>query len=93
MEHWKLVLAGGAVAVAGMCVGAGLFGARPVRAQVAGYRECFVARQESVDTDGSGRVGSVDDAHTIRVPAGYVPIGGGGLGGANLVGAMVFCRP
>ncbi len=95
MEGWKLVLAGGAIALAGMAVGAGLFGAQPATAQTTGaWRDCFVARQESVDTNGSGITERVDLSHAVLVPAGYVPVGGGGLGwgDGNPTSTVVLCR-
>lgn len=93
MDNWKLVMAGGVIALAGMVVGAWLFGGTPAVAQTDGWRDCFVARQESVDTNGSGRTESVDMGHTVLIPSGYVPVGGGGLwGDGNTTSTVVLCR-
>jgi hypothetical protein len=94
MEGWKLVMAGGVIALAGMAVGASLFGAQPVVAQSSGWRDCFIARQESVDTGGSGTTERVDLGHVVLVPAGYEPVGGGGmgLGDGNGTSTVVLCR-
>lgn len=92
MENWKLVMAGGVIALAGMVVGASLFGGTPAVAQTDGWRDCFIARQESVDTNASGRTASVDSGHTILVPSGYVPVGGGGMWDGNDTATVVFCR-
>jgi hypothetical protein len=95
MEHWKSMVAGGVVATLGIAVGATLFGSHPAGAQDAQFRECIIARQESLDTGHDGHVARPDVAHTILVPPGYVPVGGGGfLGGqyANPTAAVVLCR-
>lgn len=90
MEQWKLVVAGGAIALAGMGAGSFVFGAQPARAQRT-YTECFIARQESLDTNGSGDIETLDEGHTIHVPRGWEVVGGGGLFG-SWVGAVVLCR-
>lgn len=90
-QPWKLVLAGGAIAIAGIVAGAALFGSPPAAAQRAGFRECFVARQESLDTNGSGQIERLDLGHTVLVPPGWTPIGGGGLVG-NWTATVVLCR-
>lgn len=85
MEQWKLVLAGGALTLVGVVMGAVLFGSQPVVAQEAGFRECFFAFQEYVDVNTEGIVALPDRAHTIVVPRGYVPVSGGGA-------TVLFCR-
>lgn len=92
VDGWKLVVAGGVIALAGMAAGAAAFGARPAVAQTGGWRDCFTARQESVDTDGSGTIERVDLAHSVIVPRGYEPIGGGGMWNGNPTATVVFCR-
>lgn len=89
MEQWKLVVAGGGIALAGMAAGASLFGASPARAQRT-YSECYFARQESVDTNASGDIERLDVPHTIHIPSGWDPIGGGGERPG--LGALVLCR-
>jgi hypothetical protein len=94
MEGHKLVLAGGAIALAGMVVGGLFFGARPVAAQTGPFRECVIARQESVDTGDSGAIASADAAHRIAIPPGWEPIGGGGPEGGRdgWLGSVILCR-
>jgi len=92
VDVWKLVVAGGVIALAGMAIGSGVFGAGPAAAQTAGWRDCFTARQESVDTDASGIIGRVDLGHTVIVPRGYEPVGGGGMWNGNDTATIVFCR-
>lgn len=55
MDSWKLVLMTGLVALGGVGVGATVFGSQPAQAQRPQFRECFVARQESLDTNGESR--------------------------------------
>lgn len=92
MESWKLVATGGAIAVAGMAFGAWVFGVRPASAQASGFRECIIARQESLDTNGDGVIARPDPGHTVRIPSGWTPIGGGGLWPGNDTSTIVFCR-
>ena len=94
MEGWKLVAMGAAVMLLGMTAGAQLFGAHAAEAQTTErWHDCFVARQESVDTNGSGTTETVRLDHTILVPSGYVPIGGGGMTGSSAwIGGVVLCR-
>lgn len=91
MEQWKLALVMGVVALGGVAVGAWAFGAPAATAQTPPFRDCVIVRQESVDVNDSGEVQRIGLARTIRIPPGYTPIGGGGLG-PNWVGAMVLCR-
>lgn len=91
MESWKVGVVVAAATLAGVALGAWLFGDTRAEAQAGPYTMCFIARQESLDTNRSGQVQRMDDAHSIRVPAGYEPVGGGGLMG-NWLGAIVFCR-
>jgi hypothetical protein len=90
MESWKLVVAGGLVALGGMGLGAMLFGAHPVEAQHARYSECIVGRQESFDVNNSGVLQAYSLDHAVLIPAGWEPIGGGGYPGFGAVG---LCRP
>ncbi|UJR83567.1 hypothetical protein [Sandaracinus amylolyticus] len=92
MDQWKLVLTGGGIAIVGMGVGAALFGTRPAVAQDAGFRECIVARQESVDVNGEGQMEHADRGHTVFVPPGWTPVGGGGLWPGNPTSTIVLCR-
>jgi hypothetical protein len=93
MESWKLVLAGGALVLAGVALGASLFGTERATAQDGRWRDCIIARQESVDTNGAGQIARPDIAHTVTIPPGYVPIGGGGfLADNNPTSAVVLCR-
>jgi hypothetical protein len=89
MKDWKLVLAGGGIALAGMVVGASLFGAERAAAQTA-YTTCVFARQPTVDVDDDGVVGRRDAPHSIDIPSGWTPIGGGAGLGAD--GVLVLCR-
>lgn len=93
MEGWKLVVAGGVIAIGGMAVGAALFGAEPAVAQTTdSWRDCIIVRQESLDVNSSGRMETVDIAHTVLVPSGYVPVGGGGMWDGNNTATVVLCR-
>lgn len=90
MADWKLVAVGGVMSLLGMAVGAQLFGAQPAVAQIGGWRECFMGRQETVDIDLHGIVTSPDHAHNIFVPSGYTVVSG--VGGDRDVGVVLFCR-
>ncbi len=91
MEQWKLAVVVGAVALSGVVVGAGCFGAPAASAQVAqpAFTRCFFGRQESVDVDNSGVVASPDLSHTINVPAGWTVVGAAGTEGQA---AVLLCR-
>jgi hypothetical protein len=92
MESWKLVLAGGALVLAGVALGASLFGTERATAQDGRWRDCIIARQESLDTNGAGQIERPDLGHTVIIPPGYVPIGGGGFLGGNITSTVVLCR-
>lgn len=94
MEGHKLVLAGGAIALAGIGVGAFLFSPRPATAQVSPFRECIIARQESLDTNGSGVIAEAGLNFRIVIPPGWEPIGGGGPEGGRdgWLGTVILCR-
>lgn len=91
MEQWKLAAVMGAVALGGVALGGLLFGSRPAQAQRAEFTECFLARQESVDTNAQGLIGRPGAAETIRIPSGYTVVSGGGVG-PNWLGSVVLCR-
>lgn len=90
---WKQVAAGGALVLGGVLAGAHVFGAHDASAQAPRqqFRECILARQESVDVGGDGVV-ALDRDHMIRVPTGWTPIGGGGGFSGNATMSMAFCR-
>lgn len=90
MKDWKLVLVGAGIALAGMIVGASLFGAQPAAAQRT-YTQCFIGIQEVVDIDGSGTVHLPESSRSVNVPSGWDVVSGGGIhpGGA---GGFLFCR-
>ena len=94
MEQWKLAAVMGAVALGGVAVGGWLCGVDHARAQEArpAFRECFVARQETVDTNNEGAVEPFRVDHIVTVPAGWTPISGGGGATSHGHGAVVFCR-
>lgn len=85
MESWKLVCTGGAIALAGMALGAWLFGPEPARAQQVPYRQCISVRQESIDVGNDGNVATIDLNHTVVIPPGWEPLGGGST-------YVVLCR-
>jgi hypothetical protein len=92
MQQWKAALAGAAVALAGIAIGAQLFDAEPANAQTAGnYSECFFGQQELVDIDGNGRVATPGRDRTIVVPRGYEVVSGGGNTRSDH-GTILFCR-
>lgn len=86
---WALVLV---VAVLGLAhLGLEVFRAAPAEAQTRGgtFRECFFARQESVDVDNESRVDQPGANRRIRVPSGWSVVGGGGHAG---IPNILFCR-
>jgi len=92
MEQWKLALVVGAVALGGVALGGVLFSSEPASAQTAPYTQCIIARQESIDTNESGRIAErPSPARLIEIPPGWEPVGGGGLNG-NWVSSVVLCR-
>ena len=94
MKEWKLVVAGGLIGMLGMGAGAWVFGSRPVEAQdqvpQAQYRDCFFARQESVDVNDQSLVEPPQANRLIRVPTGWTVVSAGGTGGYSTV---LLCRP
>ncbi len=93
LEQWKLGLVMGLVALGGVAIGASFLGADRAEAQMTAYRQCVLARQESLDTNGAGQIERIDSAHTIVIPAGWEVIGGSGVSAtSNWVGAIVLCR-
>ncbi len=91
MKDWKLAMVVGGFTLAGVVIGAQVFGAQPATAQDGPYRECFFARQESVDVDDEGVVATPDRSRMIRVPTGYTVVSGGGTDGSSRAYAL-FCR-
>ena len=96
MESFKVAFLASAMTLSGVALGAYLFAGNPVQAQQAGFRECFFARQESVDINNEGVVARPNRDQTIVVPAGFEVVGGGGAswlnsGNANS-GTVLFCR-
>jgi hypothetical protein len=91
MKDWKLAVVVGAMTLAGVVVGAQVFGAQPATAQEAGYRQCFVGIQEGVDINDEGVVATPERSRTIVVPSGYTVVGGAG-GGTPGRGYVLFCR-
>jgi F0F1-type ATP synthase membrane subunit c/vacuolar-type H+-ATPase subunit K len=93
-ESWKLSLAGGIVALAGVAVGATCFGSGPAQAQTApaAFSRCVIARQESLDTNSAGAIDAPDVSHTILVPAGWEVVGGGGMHDQTWNSAVVLCH-
>ena len=91
MKDWKLALVVGAMTLGGVVLGATLFGSDPVQAQQGPYRECFIARQETVDTNNEAMIERPGRNRLITVPPGFEPVGAGGLDG-NWVGVVAFCR-
>ena len=92
MDSWKLVLMTGLVALGGVGVGATVFGSQPAQAQRPQFRECFVARQESLDTNGESQVQRPDRGHLVAIPRGWTPVGGGGYVASSHMGSVVLCR-
>ncbi len=90
MEQWKLAAVMGAVALGGVALGGLLFGSHPAQAQRAQFTECFVARQQSVDTDDQGRVHQPSPAQLFMIPPGYTVVSG--AGGLGHDGTILLCR-
>ena len=98
MTDWKFALfAGGAIGIGGTSAGAWLFGSPPAQAQDQAqvfqvqYRECFLARQASVDVNDQSVVEAPTPNRRVRVPNGWTVVSGGGSGGDG--GTVMFCRP
>jgi hypothetical protein len=89
MKDRKLVLAGGGITIAGMVVGASLFGVEHAAARTA-YTTRVFAREPTVDVDDDGVVGRRDAPHSIDIPSGWTLIGGGA--GLGTDGVLVLCR-
>lgn len=96
MTDWKFALfAGGAIGIAGMSAGAGIFGSPPAQAQAeqqafqVQYRECFLAKQEAVDVNDQSLVEAPGANRRIRVPNGWTVVSGGGAAHPS----VLFCRP
>lgn len=96
MESWKIAFITSAMTLSGVALGAYLFAGNPVQAQQAGYRECFIGRQETVDINNDGVVERPNRDRTILVPAGYEVVAGGGASdsanGNSNSGTILFCR-
>jgi len=70
----------------------GHLGAPPARAQSRPqYRECFFARQESVDVNDSGNFETPGQNRRINIPSGWTVVSGGGVDG-NYQGNVLLCR-
>lgn len=94
MEQWKLAAVMGAVALGGAAVGGWLFGVDHASAQAArpqAFRECFTARQESVDVGNDGMIARPHVNEIVYVPEGWTVVAGGGLA-AQGQSAIVFCH-
>ncbi|MBN8610176.1 MAG: hypothetical protein J0L92_06315 [Deltaproteobacteria bacterium] len=92
MEQWKLAAVTGAVALGGVAVGGWMFGTDSAWAQQRPFSECFIARQETVDTNDSGEIQAHGPDRTVRVPPGFTVVGGGGGQIGNWSSAIVLCR-
>lgn len=91
MDGWKLLVGGIVMAVGGGMVGAWVAAPPHAEAQ-AGFTRCFIARQESVDTDGSGSIEAPDSGHTINIPSGRTVVGGSGITATSYLGGILLCR-
>lgn len=91
MKDLRLILIGCAIGTVCSTTTAWLVASRPVEAQAQGpYTQCFVARQESIDTNDHGQIERLEERRMVNIPPGWVPIGGGGepIAGA----AIVLCH-
>lgn len=94
MKEWKLVIAGGLIGMLGMGAGAWVFGSRPAEAQEqvpqTHWRECFFARQESVEVNDQSVVDTPGENRLIRVPNGWTVVSSGS--GSHGHGTVMFCH-
>lgn len=87
MKDWKLVLVGGGIALAGMIVGASIFGAHPAAAQRTYTR--FFAMQDEVGVSRESVVATPGPNRLINVPSGWDVVSAGGTGADAVV---MFCH-
>ncbi|MCB9592733.1 MAG: hypothetical protein H6719_08370 [Sandaracinaceae bacterium] len=84
-----MILVGGGLVLAGVVLGATLFGGRPVEAQAASYSTCFAGMQEVVDINDQGEVARPRQNRQVRVPEGWTIVSGGGI---QARAVFIFCR-
>ena len=93
MRDVKMAIAGGLLVIAGVAIGATLFGAESAEAQRGPYRMCAFGQQENHDINGHGQWDRADrnfaGDRIIHVPAGWEVVSGGG--DFNL-GVILICR-
>jgi hypothetical protein len=86
------VIVGSVCLTLGLLIGSTLFGSSSAEAQEATgaqMRECAVTR---VSITPKGYFPSEKDADILKVPSGWVPVGGGSQGETDM-GIVVLCRP
>ena len=92
MKDWKLILIGCAIGTVCSTTTAWLVTSHPAEAQAERpFTQCIIARQETLDTNNQGQIEAPRVDRTVIIPAGWVPIGGGGLVG-EWVGTVILCR-
>ena len=93
MKDWKLILMGCAIGTVCSTTTAWLVTSHPVEAQAQGpFTQCIIARQETLDTNNQGQIEAPRIDHTVIVPPGWVPLGGGGEANDDSDATIILCR-
>ena len=93
MKDWKLILIGCAIGTVCSTTTAWLVASHPVEAQAQGpFTQCIIARQETLDTNNQGQIDAPRVDHTINIPPGWLPIGGGGRSDNTYEATIVLCH-
>lgn len=98
MREMRAGIVGGLLVLAGVALGAFVFGSERADAQASGYRTCVFGHQETHDIDGSGRWERQDrdfqGDRIIHVPRGWeiVSSGGGITQNGTRHGIVMICR-
>ena len=93
MQSWKVAAVASAMTLAGVVIGAVLLGHREAQAQQAPprFRTCFIARQQSVDTNDEAHINMPGTNRLISIPDGWTVVSGGGLAQDDQ-GSVILCR-
>lgn len=89
MTVWKTRLVLLVAVLGGVLIGAHLFSGQPAEAQSRSYRQCFFARQETVDVNNESEVAHPGRNRLVNVPNGWTVAGAGYSAGGGMV---MLCR-
>lgn len=98
MRDVKMAIVGGLLVIAGVAIGATLFGTERAEAQRGPYRTCVFGHQETHDIDGNGEWERADrnfaGDRIIRIPSGWEVVSGGGALNSQRgrLGMILLCR-